>query len=212
MAHGTDGRAIVKIALIVEGKTEKAFLPHLRKFLETRLTGRMPRLDITPYDGRIPTGAKLQRIVQNLLAGRNAADHVIALTDVYTGTCEFVDANDAKTKMRRWVGNDQRFHPHAAQYDFEAWLLPYWPTIQRLAGHNLAAPANNPETVNHDRPPAHRIKAMFQAGRCSKSYVKARDAGRILRENDLSTAINSCAELKGLVNTILTVCGGAAIP
>ena len=26
----------MKIALIVEGKTEKAFLPHLRRFLETR--------------------------------------------------------------------------------------------------------------------------------------------------------------------------------
>jgi hypothetical protein len=27
----------MKITLIVEGKTEKAFLPYLRKFLETRL-------------------------------------------------------------------------------------------------------------------------------------------------------------------------------
>lgn len=200
----------MKIALIVEGKTEKAFLPYLRTFLQKHLRGMMPRLDVTPYDGRIPTGGKLDRVVRNLLNGRQAADHAIALTDVYTGSRppDFIDAADAKRKMRQWVNNNPRFHPHAAQYDFEAWLLPYWGTIQRLAGHNQAAPAGNPETVNHDNPPAHRIKAMFEAGQCRDSYVKPRDAGRILRENDLSVAIAQCAELKALVNTIISLCGG----
>jgi hypothetical protein len=204
----------MKITLIVEGKTEKAFLPCLRTFLQNHLSGRMPRLDVNPYDGRIPTEAKLDRIVQNLLTGRNAADYVIALTDVYTGSQppEFNDAPDAKTKMRGWVHNNPKFHAHAAQHDFEAWLLPYWPTIQRLAGHNRAAPTGNPESVNHNNPPAHRIKAVFEAGQCRDSYVKPRDAGRILRENDLSVAINQCAELKALVNTILSVCGGTVIP
>jgi len=203
----------VKISLVVEGKTEKAFLPCLRTFLQNHLSGRMPRLDVNPYDGRIPTGAKLDRIVQNLLTGRNAADYVIALTDVYTGSRppQFNDAQDAKTKMRGWVHNNPKFHAHAAQHDFEAWLLPYWPTIQRLAGHNRTAPTGNPESVNHNNPPAHRIKAIFEAGQCRDSYVKPRDGGRILRDNDLSVAIAQCAELKALVNTILSVCGGTVI-
>jgi hypothetical protein len=204
----------MKITLIVEGKTETAFLPYLRVFLQNHLQGKMPKLDPNPYDGRIPTGAKLERLVRNLLTGRNAADHVIALTDVYTGSQppEFNNAQDAKDKMRGWVHNNLRFHAHAAQYDFEAWLLPYWPTIQRLADHNLAAPAGNPENVNHNNPPAHRIKAIFEAGLCRKSYVKPRDAARILRENDLSVAVDQCAELKAFVNTILSVCGGTVIP
>lgn len=203
----------MKISLVVEGKTEKAFLPCLRTFLQNHLSGRMPRLDVNPYDGRIPTGAKLDRIVQNLLTGRNAADYVIALTDVYTGSRppQFNDAQDAKTKMRGWVHNNPKFHAHAAQHDFEAWLLPYWPTIQRLAGHNRTAPTGNPESVNHNNPPAHRIKAIFEAGQCRDSYVKPRDGGRILRDNDLSVAIAQCAELKALVNTILSVCGGTVI-
>lgn len=204
----------MKIALIVEGKTEKAFVPYLRAFLQNRLPGRMPKLDVAPYDGRIPTGAKLERIVQNLLNGRDAADYVIALTDVYTGSQppEFKDARDAKEKMCQWVHHNPKFYAHAAQYDFEAWLLPYWSTIQRLAGHNHAAPSGNPEGVNHNNPPAHRIKAIFETGRCRDSYVKPRDAGRILRENDLSIAIAQCLELKALVNTILSLCGGAVIP
>jgi hypothetical protein len=204
----------MKITLIVEGKTEKAFLPHLRRFLQGHLGGRMPRLDGNPYHGRIPTEDKLERVVRNLLTGRNAADHVIALTDVYTGSQppDFNDANDAKDKMRQWVGKNPRFHPHAAQYDFEAWLLPYWSTIQRLAGHKRAAPGGNPEVVNHNNPPAHRIKAVFEVGRCRESYVKPRDAGRILRENDLSVAINQCSQLKAFVNTIISVSGGQVLP
>lgn len=214
MADGADGGTVMKISIIVEGKTEKAFMPYLREYLKARLPGGMPKLDIFPYDGRVPKEDKLKRVVENLLHGRNAADHVIALTDVYTGTNppDFVDARDAKRKMRDWVGNDDRFHPHAAQYDFEAWLLPYWTTIQKLARHNRNAPPGNPESVNHNNPPAFRIKEIFETGQCRDSYVKLRDAARILRDNDLSMAVDQCAELKDFVNTILTVSGGTAIP
>ena len=204
----------MKITLIVEGKTEKAFLPFLQEFLKSRLPGKMPKIDPFLYHGRIPTGQKLQRVVTNSLSGKRAADYVIALTDVYTGAQppEFLDAADAKAKMRQWIGSEPRFHPHAAQYDFEAWLLPYWSKIQSLAGHNRAAPSGNPEAVNHNRPPAHRIMEVFEIGKCRDSYVKPRDAARILRENDLSVAVGQCSELKALVNTILSVCGGAVIP
>ena len=205
----------MRIALLVEGKTETAFLPSLRDYLERHLAGKMPRLDPLPYDGRIPTGDKLQRVVTRLLnVGRRPADHVIALTDVYTGSRppDFPTATDAKAKMRQWVGPEPRFHAHVALHDFEAWLLPYWPVIQQLAGHNRSAPAGNPEMVNHENPPAHRIGEVFRIGTCRGAYVKPRDAGRILRDSDLSLAVSKCSELKALVNTIISVCGGAVVP
>jgi len=200
----------MKITLIVEGKTEKAFLPYLRKFLESRLPNKMPRLDVNLYEGRIPTGDKLKRDVQRLLSGQFPSDYVIALTDVYTGSQppEFVNANDAKEKMRLWVGHEPRFHPHVALHDFEAWLLPYWTSIQKLAGHNKTAPTGKPETVNHTNPPAYRIKEIFEIGKSRDSYVKPRDAGRILSKNDLGVAVAECPELKAFVNTIISVCGG----
>ncbi|MFZ2634015.1 MAG: DUF4276 family protein [Desulfosalsimonadaceae bacterium] len=203
----------MKITLIVEGKTEKAFLPHLRQFLTLRLPNKMPKLDVNPYDGRIPTGDKLKRIVQMLLSGRHPSDYIIALTDVYTGNQppEFQNAADAKDKMRQWVGLEPRFHPHVALHDFEAWLLPYWDSIQKLAGHHQKAPTGKPETVNHNKPPAYHIKEIFEIGRCRDSYVKPRDAGRILSKNDLAVAVAACPELKALVNTIISVCGGLII-
>lgn len=204
----------MKIAIIVEGKTEKAFLPILRDFVKSRMVEKMPKIDPMPYSGRIPTGDKLKRVVSNLLSGSRAADHVIALTDIYTGSQppDFQDALDAKDKMKHWVGTEPRFHPHVAQYDFEAWLLPYWSTIQRLAGHNRQKPSGNPETVNHNNPPAHRIKEIFEDGKCRDSYVKPRDALRILKDNDITVAINQCSELKAFVNTIISISGGEIIP
>ncbi|WP_420264567.1 hypothetical protein [Candidatus Magnetominusculus dajiuhuensis] len=95
----------MKIAIIVEGKTENAFIPVLRKFLETRLSGQMPKINIARKDGRLPTGDKLKRIVTTLLSGSNPADHVIALTDVYTGTNPPI-FEDAKAKMLSWVGTE----------------------------------------------------------------------------------------------------------
>jgi hypothetical protein len=198
----------MRIALIIEGQTERAFLPHLRRYLQSRLAGRMPRLDPVPYDGPIPKGKRLRRDVDRLLTGRAPAGAVIALTDVYTGTGTFQDAEDAKKKMREWVGENSRFYAHAAQYEFEAWLLPFRTTIQRLAGHNMAAPGGPPEAVDLTKPPSVRIQQIFRAGTRRDDYVKPRDAERILRENDLRVAAAACPELRALVNTILRLCGG----
>ena len=132
---------------------------------------------------------------------------MIALTDVYTGTNDFVDAADAKRKMRAWVGNNEKFFPHAAQHDFEAWLLPFWSDIQVLAGHQRAAPPGPPESVNHDRPPSYHIREIFRIGTCRRDYSKARDAARILRGKDLTEAANKCPELKAFLNTILALSG-----
>jgi hypothetical protein len=199
----------MKITILVEGRTEQAFKPHLIEFLKIRLAGTMPRLDPFRYDGRIPKGDDLKRKVETLL--RSGSDAVIALTDVYTGTRDFTDAADAKDKMRAWVGPDDRFYPHAAQYDFEAWLLPYWDEIQKLAGHNRTAPSGPPENVDHTRPPSVHIRDIFRAGRCRDDYSKPRDASRILKDKDLTIAAHACPELKAFLNTILTLCGGECL-
>jgi hypothetical protein len=199
----------MKITVIAEGETERVFMPHLRRFLQSRLEGAAPNIDPLPCDGRIPTGDKLKRIVENLLSsGARASDAVIALTDVYTGQREFTDATDAIGKMKTWVGENERFHAHAAQYDFEAWLLPYWTDIQKLAGSNRKLPSSAPENVNHDKPPAHLLQEVFRTGKHKKRYIKPREANRILEGKDLAVSAAKCPQLKAFLNTILTLCGG----
>lgn len=205
----------MRIALLVEGQTEKAFLPSLRRYLARHLPTNMPRLEPCVQRGRLPRGAALKKTVEQLLNHpRNPVDHVIALTDVYTGDNPpiYSNAADAKAKMREWVGKEKRFHPHAAQYDFEAWLIPYWGYIQKMAGHNQSVPSSVPEQINHGNPPGRRMQNLFQVGTRPGAYVKRRDAARILDNNDLGIAVAQCPELKSLINTILTICGAAPIP
>jgi hypothetical protein len=199
----------MKITILVEGRTEIAFKSHLTEFLKKRLEGRMPRLDMFPYHGRIPKHDDLRRKVEASLKSGSGA--VIALTDVYTGTSDFADASEAKSRMRQWVGPNSRFYPHAAQYDFEAWLLPFWTDIQRLAGHNSNAPPGPPEQVNHIRPPSDHIREVFRIGTCRDDYSKPRDGRRILRGNDLAVAAAACPELKSFLNTILSLCEGTCL-
>ena len=182
----------MRIALLVEGQTERALLPVLRRYLQARLGGGMPRLSPRLFHGRIPTGQKLKRWVGLLLA---EADAVVALPG----------AGDAKDRMREWVGKEPRFHPHAAQYEFEAWLLPYWSEIQRLSGSNRSGPSGNPEAVDHNRPPSRWIQEAFRSGSKGRSYVKPRDARRILDGQDLEVAAAACAELRLFLNTLLTL-------
>lgn len=200
----------MRIAVLVEGATEVAFKPALLGFLGQRLTGKMPRLDFNPRDGRIPKHDKLKREVHLLL---NSNDAVIALTDVYTGgrPHDFESAADAKMKMRSWVGPEQRFHPHAAQYDFEAWLLPYWPNIKRLSGSDRQPPSLFPETVNHNKPPAKHLSEVFRTGSRKRRYLKPRDAAAILDGQDLAEAAARCPELRAFLNTILSLSGGQTL-
>lgn len=166
-------------------------------------------------NGRIPKEEKLKRLVENLLSGAVPYDAVIALTDVYTSknlaTRDFIDAADAKRKMQEWVGDNPKFYPHAAQHDFEAWLLPYWATIQEMAGHKKNVPTGKPEDVNHDNSPAYYITEIFRLGK-KRDYSKIRDAEIILKNNDLGTAVSQCPELKSFINTILTLCGHPPLP
>jgi hypothetical protein len=195
-----------RIAILVEGATEIAFKHILIDFLSLRLQGTMPKLDFVPQNGRLPKEARLKRLVQ-LLLRKN--DWVLALTDVYTGSTphDFKDAADAKKKMRRWVGSEPRFHPHAAQYEFEAWLLPYWTRIQALADSDHRAPSPRPETVNHQKPPSRHLAEVFRSGRKKRTYSKILDSAVILRDQDLAVSAAACPELRDFLNTILALCG-----
>jgi len=199
-----------RIVLMVEGYTEAAFIPTLRGFLQSRLD-QMPKLDPRPWNGPMPKGEKLRNWVMGHLTGREPADAVIALTDVYTGDPRrFQAAADAKRQMRDWVGEETRFHPHVALHDFEAWLLPYWRDIQRLTGTQKKNPGI-PEQVNHDKPPAEHLKESFATGKNTNHYRKVHDATRILQGKDLALAAAACPELKSFLNTILRLCGGAGL-
>jgi hypothetical protein len=81
-----------------------------------------------------------------------------------------------KKKMQQWAGNNPKSYPHAARYGFEAWLIPFWHEIQRIADTAIGSRGASPEKIDYDNPPSRRIRRTFQAGSCRGACVKTPDA------------------------------------
>lgn len=106
-------------------------------------------------------------------------------------------------------GGERQIPPPRCTARLRGLALPYWDSIQSIAGRERKPPSGPPETVNHGRPPSFHIKELFKTGK--RSYSKVRDAGKILEGKDLTIAANACPELKAFLNTILTLSGGAPL-
>jgi len=175
----------VSVVLLVEGATETALKGALKAFLDQRAAAKgHPRVALRPKDVMTLNRARLRgRIRLELRDPRVTA--VVGLVDVYPN---FSSAEEAKAYLREAAEDDPRFHAHAAQYDVEAWLLPYWASICDRIGVRRAPPGPRPEQVNHIHPPSWHL-----------------EMAAILRGQDLTVAADQCPEFRALLNTLLTV-------
>jgi hypothetical protein len=128
---------------------------------------------------------------------------VVALIDVFPN---HADAGTAKAALVEKAGNAANFYAHAAQYDVEAWLLPFWGDICRRVGVTQQAPGNHPEQVDQNTPPSYHLKELYRLAKPKpRKYVKTTEMYAILRNKDLLTIASQCTEFKAFVNTLLTL-------
>jgi hypothetical protein len=194
----------LKIVLLAEGKTETALSDVLKGFLDARaIREEMPKVKLVTkrLDPGFPDPGRIQDQVARSLRDPDVVC-VIGLIDVYPN---FTSAEEAKLFLRRAVGQQPRFHAHAAQFETEAWLLPYWDEICRRLRVQRQAPGANPEAVNLEHPPSRHLSELFRLAR--RSYNKPTDARAILERNGLVVAARQCRELRSLLNTLLTCAG-----
>ena len=196
----------MKIVLLAEGATERAARERLKVFLDER-RGDRPRvgLQIRTVDGGLRQRDVFGRCQEYLRDPQVCG--VVALTDVYPA---FLDAPSARTTVRGWMPNDPRCHSAAALHDFEAWLLCGWDAILARLGIQRAPFGANPETINGDNPPAHRLRDLFQTKR--RRYIKPVDGKLLFDQLDLLNAATRCGELKRFLNTLLSCAGYDLLP
>lgn len=197
------------IVLLVEGDTEIALKEHLKAFLDGRAEAEgKPRVRLEPKDIVTQGRDKLRRRVA-LELGKPSVSAVVGLVDVYP---KFHSAAEAKTYLAE-AADDPRFFAHAAQFDVEAWLLPYWNDICGRVGVRRSSPAGDPETVDHINPPAHRLQALYRLSKpAPRKYAKATEMHAILRGKDLAASATRCPEFKAFLNTLLTLGGLEPLP
>jgi hypothetical protein len=198
------------VVLLVEGATETALKDKLKAFLDERAGAEgKPRVALRTKDIMTLNPAKLGHRVR-LELRRPKVTAVVGLIDVYP---DFDSADDAKRFLRKAVGDDEsRFYAHAAQYDVEAWLLPYWDSICKRLKVQRAKPGANPEDVDLERPPSKRLDELYRIAKPPCKYVKPIEMAAILRKQDLTVAAAQCPELKSLLNTLLTLADLSLLP
>ncbi len=191
------------VILLVEGDTETALKSHLKRFLDQRSEAeKKPRLALRTKALRsVPSAAQFQKRLRLELETKGVKA-VVGLLDVYP---KFKSANEVKEFMLKASGYDERFFAHAAQYDVEAWLLPYWDSICRRVGVSRARPGANPEQVNNMHPPSKRLEELYRVAR--RKYKKPLEMTAILNRQDLTLAAQECREFRLLLNTLLSLGG-----
>jgi hypothetical protein len=191
------------IVLLVEGATETALKDKLKAFLDERAEAEgRPKVTLRTKDIAPLNPGKLRHRVR-LELGESKVTAVVGLVDVYP---DFTSADEAKQFLRD-AADDERFYAHAAQYDVEAWLLPYWDFICDRLGVRKAKPGTRPEQVDLEWPPSKHLGELYRTAKPSRKYVKPIEMATILRNQDLTVAANQCPELKSLLNTLLSLAG-----
>ncbi len=194
----------MRIVVLCEGRTEQALKRGIHDFVNSRMSGgEKVGVDTRSFDG--PTvRRKLARIVELSLT-REDTTGVIALTDVYP---DFSNAAEAKAALQRFAGNagkNRRFRAHAAQFDIQASLMPFWDDIAGQLEVRAGHPGANPEEINNQRPPSHHIKELYR--RAKQHYEKVIDAPKWLTGERLERAAGRCPELKSFLDSLLEFAG-----
>ena len=100
-----------------------------------------------------------------------------------------------------------KFKADCALHDFEAWLLPYWDRVYRLAGKTPPKAPKWPslENVDLQKPPSRVLCDDVFTGK--PGYIKTIHGPKILEGQDLRVAADACPELKAFLNTLLDLAG-----
>jgi hypothetical protein len=196
----------VTIILLVEGDTETALKRHVKRFLDDRAIAEgRPKVALRAKDLMTPSLDKLRGRIR--LELRNSeVTAAVGLIDVYPN---FPSAQEAKDFLLKTADGEPRFYAHAAQYEVEAWILPYWDSICQRLGVHRNVPSQTPEQVNLDKPPSKHLSELYRLAKPARKYVKTNEMAAILAGKDLTIAANQCPELKLFLNTLLRL-GGLA--
>jgi hypothetical protein len=200
----------LRIVLLVEGLTETAIVPVLREFLDAQCeASNKPRvgLDAKPLNSQLLRADVLRDHVTRALQAKDILG-VVALIDVVVSgrPQHFKTAAEAIAFLKaNGAPSDPRYRAHAAQHDFEAWLLPYWDSICTRLKVRKKLPGANPEAVNHHHPPSTHLADLYKLAK--RTYDKPRDGLAILRSKDLTVAAAQCPQFRLFLNSLLELAG-----
>lgn len=199
------------VVVLCEGKTEAAIRNGLREVVQRHCVGDQQSSIKTIALGGTLFCEKTRRYVGQY-AKQPDVKGIVALTDVYP---EFSNADDARRALTEHVGDKAgrvKFRAHAAKFEIEAWLLPFWDEIATSIGSALKGPKAPPENVNELKPPSVWLHELFRKTPKRKGrFEKAAHGPKWLTADRLEKAATFCPELKAFLNSLIELAGGEVI-
>lgn len=196
----------MKVVVVCEGRTERALKSAFRDVITRSIGHARVGIETRSMDGRLAK-RKFTTVVRNLLQKEDVRA-VVALTDVYPYYNDALSAKNALNGLVEDVPVSKEFRPHAAQFEVEAWLIPFWDEIASRLRVKAKRPGANPERVNTTKPPSQHIQDLY--ARAKKKYDKVIDGQRWLTADRLERASAECPELREFLDTLVELSSTAA--
>jgi hypothetical protein len=201
----------LKIALFVEGPTERAAIP---QFLKRWLDARVP----TPVGIYAVQFKGWQSYVKEIAAkvelnlGRKDVLGGIGLLDLYGPTFYPAHATTA-TKKYEAAKEDieghvkhERFRQHFAVHETEAWIFSD-ASVLPAAVHAAAKKSKSPESINFDEPPSRLLNRLYHQ-HLHTGYRKIIDGTPAFQRLSPDEVYAKCPHFKRLADDLLMLATG----
>jgi hypothetical protein len=207
----------VRVVVYCEGDTEELILKPLLAPYRERLAGCGYGLDVHIFNGAPELKRKIGAATRAAL--QHGVERVFGLIDLYgapivwprnvlqsddplAARCEY-----AREQMRSWVPSDirDRFHPHLAVHELEAWLLADSQALSDEMGRKVG-PWPRPEEVDFDKPPAALLNELFHTRPNKKRYDKKVDGRMLFGKVNVDTVYQMCPNFRAFVDDLLALC------
>ncbi|MBI1929828.1 DUF4276 family protein [Candidatus Poribacteria bacterium] len=190
-----------KIMIYCEGDTEEDNLkPLLDRYTEEC------RLQIRNLGGVGQVKRKIGAVTENQLRPQTGVIAVFALVDLYGSGFDTVAK--VKADLRRRVPPEyrDRFHPHVAVHEIEAWIFAVPQVLNEWLGTTIK-PFPNPETINLQNPPAKLLEELTRRHKQSKVPTKRVMAQRLFakissQEAYVNEIYSKCKHFKAFVDDL----------
>lgn len=198
----------MRIVVLCEGFTERAVISDLfSRWLNPKVTERIG-FKAVRFNG-------WKQLVDD--APKKAAFHlrdakvlgVVALLDLYGPT--FYPAHLKQAEDKRVWGiqhlkkklNDDRYRPHFAVHEVEAWILAQPDILDSRIRKKL--PGKAPEEVNSTLPPAKLLDQIYSEV-LGKGYKKVVEGTKLFSKLDPEVVYSKCPAFRALADDLLSLC------
>lgn len=190
----------MKIILFVEGESDSHGLQNLLRNEISLLRKNRHSLRIYSFMGKFNLLRKIGYQTRRAIEEVNA-DIVFALVDLYPGD---IDPDALRRKLRSRAPREyrDRFHPHVAVHDLEAWILADPEPLRRMLKARSIRIYPNPERVDNQKPPKRHLEELFRR-HLKRAYRATEDGPRLFAMIDSTVVANKCPNFKMLRDDLL---------